>query len=440
MTSLAGAAFNLIVTLLLLSLTTAVASPPDGTTGSAVDDAIEYVGLNEFSEVASLTNIPNNLRVKKIDSLRTEFSTRLRENRTLVSDAVVLLLEVILLNQKQSALALSHRYERTGLPSSIRHLATFKTAKFISDISAQSTQSTAGVVIRLHPMWFNDSQCRVAISGRLVTATETPTVSPGESFYAQRICDNSSGNRLAQGVVPNGKETLYIGFRETSEDANNESIDKMDNQQQAAKSKSSSLGQKFSLSPSLSPGPSQGSALRTNGIGILSGIGRARLGAAAQRPTNPASRGAPFVIHGLRIFVGDEWAVLVQASNVMLPENTNNNISESESETADPVQTGTKGLEKRFFSRISLEYGKNFGLPVTQLRPTLGIGIASLSRGTHSFNNPQYLAPHCGIGLEMSSSPFSKDFTLSIRPMVSVAPPPFSGVFAELLLGVTLVF
>ncbi len=438
MTSFASTAFNLIVTLILFSLTTAVASPPDGTTDSAVDGAIEYVGLNEFSEVASLTNIPKNLREKKIDSLRTEFSTRLRENRTLVSDALVLLLEVILLNQKQSALALSRRYERTGLPSSIRHLATFKTAKFISDSSAQSTQSTAGVVIRLHPMWFNDSQCRVAISGRLVTATETPTVSPGESFYAQRICDNPSGNRLAQGVVPNGKETLYIGFRETSEDANNETID---NQQRSAKSKSSSLGQIFSLNPSLSPGLTQGSALRTNGIGILSGVGRARLGAAAQRPSNPASRGAPFVIHGLRIFVGDEWAVLVQASNVMLPENTTtNNIENNESETADPEQAGTTAPERRFFSRISLEYGKNFGLAVAQLRPTLGIGITSLSRGTHSFNNPQYLAPHCGIGLELSSSPLSKDFTLSIRPMVSVAPPPFSGVFAELLLGLTLAF
>ena len=147
------------------------------------------------------------------------------------------------------------------------------------------------------------------------------------------------------------------------------------------------------------------------------------------------------MIHGLRIFVGDEWAVLLQASNVMLADSTNNsNISESESETADADQTGTTGREKRFLSRISLEYGKNFGIAAAQVRPTLGIGVTSLSRGTHSFNNPQYLAPHCGFGLEISSSPFSKDFTLSLRPMLSVAPPPFSGVFAELLLGVTLVF
>ena len=148
------------------------------------------------------------------------------------------------------------------------------------------------------------------------------------------------------------------------------------------------------------------------------------------------------MIHGLRIFVGDEWAVHLQASNVVLAKyttNSKNNIPDSESETADVNQTGTTGLEKRFLSRISLEYGKNFSLAGAQLRPTLGIGITSLSRGTHSFNNPQYLAPHCGIGLELSSSPFSKDFTFSLRPMVSLAPPPFSGVFAELLLGVTIV-
>lgn len=439
MTHFASTAFTLI----LFLLTTAVASPPEGATTSTADDTIEYVGLNEFSEVASLTNIPKNLREKKIDSLRTEFSTRLRENRTLVSDTLILLLDVILLNQKQSALALARRYERTGLPSSVRHLVTFKTAKFISDASAQSThgsESSAGVVIRLHPMWWNDSQCRVAISGRLVTATETPTVSPGESFYAQRICDNPSGNRLAQGVVPNGKEILYIGFREAPEAANNESIDKMDNEQRAAKSKSSP-GQKLSMSQSPGQSPSLLSALRTNGIGVLSGIGRARIGAARQRPAHPASPGSAFLIHGLRIFVGDEWAVLVQASNVMVAkkENANNNTEDSEIETTAANQTEPTVLAKRFLSRISLEYGKNFGPAAAQLRPTLGVGITSLSRGTHSFNNPQYLAPHCGFGLELSSSPFSKDFTLSIRPMVSIAPPPFSGVFAELLLGVTTV-
>jgi hypothetical protein len=428
------AVFNLafILTLTLITVTGANASPPDDT------QAIEYIGIKEFSDVASLSNIPKNLREKKIDSLRNEFSTRLRENRALVSDALVLLLEVILLDQKQSAQALARRYARTGLPPPIRHLVNFKTAKLISDSSAQNTQSTqsshgsAGVVIRLHPLWFNDSQCRVAVSGRMVTAAETPTVSPGESFYAQRICDNPSSNRLAQGVAPNGKETLYIGFREAPADTNNETID---NEQRAAQSKTS-LG----LS-SMSPSPIQVSALRSSGIGILSGIGRARLGSAGQRPTNAASPGAPFVIHALRIFVGDEWAVLLQASNIALPENNNTIIisENSERETADTDQTAKTGLEKRFLSRISLEYGKNFGPAVAQLRPTLGVGITSLSRGTHSFNNPQYLAPHCGIGLELGSSPFSGDFTFSLRPMVSLAPPPFSGVLAELLLGVTIV-
>jgi hypothetical protein len=419
---------NFVLTLTFMAVTLANASPPDDT------QAIEYIGLNEFSDVASLSNIPKNLREKKIDSLRNEFSTRLSENRALVSDVLVLLLEVILLDQKQSAQALARRYARTGLPSSIRHLVNFKTAKIISDSSAQSTQGShgnAGVVIRLHPLWFNDSQCRVAISGRIVTATETPAVSPGESFYAQRICDNPAGNRLAQGVAPNGKETLYIGFREAPEGTNNETID---NEQRAAQSKTS-LG----LS-SMSPSPIHGSALRPNGIGILSGIGRARLGSAGQRPTNAAIPGAPFVIHGLRIFVGDAWAVLVQGSNVGLPKNNNTIIPESsESGAADTDQNAKTGLEKRFLSRISLEYGKNFGPAVAQVRPTLGVGITSLSRGTHSFNNPQYLAPHCGIGLELSSSPFSRDFTFSLRPTVSLAPPPFSGVSAELLLGMSLV-
>jgi hypothetical protein len=241
----------------------------------------------------------------------------------------------------------------------------------------------------------------VSVNGVPLSPSETVQARPGTFFYIQRNCPYALDDRLATGILPQGKDTVFIAFR--------------------AEEDSSSIG----------TAESEASHKITAGV-----VGGLLWGSWGKAKTN-GNGSSPILPVGFRLLSNNGWSFHA-------------GFAKAGRKTSPPDDTGSEPqgqqhgrllvralVEKRLLLKPHPP-GGGFALG-----PAFAAGVNALHLSHSKSKSWEYSAPFAGIGLEATwRGPGWQDhqFEVSLRPFLAAPVPPFQGSTKELSLVVGLSF
>ncbi len=185
----------------------------------AFESEILYLGLEELRQSEALKEqLSDEEKTQWIAELRLKQAQALSHNKTFVSDAALLLLEMRWLNSSTSAQRFLNRHSQVPVPTALREVMSPEVRQQLGEVSTHSETNPAPLIkVHLHQLWWYPSQCEVAANGLRVKADTPLFFTAGEAFHVQKLCRRKTENHIAQGVVPHGRNEMHIAAKEPGE-------------------------------------------------------------------------------------------------------------------------------------------------------------------------------------------------------------------------------
>jgi hypothetical protein len=384
---------------------------------SSVHDSspLAYPSLERLSELKTLQSLPPEAVLERLEEWRQDFVKELSTNQRLVSDAALLALEALLKGDRGSARALKIRYllqasGRSGFPSEMRQALLPHQAKRLAQLAGNGANPSSGLAeVRLHPYWWAQPSCVVAVNGVVTVRHGHLAAAQGSDFYVQRVCSDPQHNRMANGRVPPGRDRVFLAFRTND-----------------------------SPSPTFSIfGPS--ARVETS---VLLGSLWGHLGrASVLKGDLPLGQGTPLLL-GVRLLATDGWSIQLAAART-----TSRNKSGGVTQDAPHPNVQRDNLVARALVEKQVMFSwLNPSAPAPwqgRAGPYLGLGIAGLHEQGQSLDTWAYLAPTVSAGLEAQLG-WSLDDRRSVagglRAGWTIATPPFRGITREVAMVIGLTF